>query len=466
MGWAIVRLPHLRRRLAFCPFTRRMPHRLLLVEDDPAVRRSLAETLAEEGIDVHVAESAEQALSAIDFVRPDVVLSDIRMAGMDGVALLTVLKERLPDVDVVLMTAYDDMPTVVRAMREGAFDFLVKPLRLHELRASLARLFDDRRMREHARRASRSESEAFRLDALVGRDPSMIEVYKRVGQLAARRVNALVRGETGSGKGMVARAIHHNSPEADQPFIAVNCTALPETLLASELFGHVKGAFTGAVSDRRGRFALAGRGTIFLDEVGDTSLEFQSKLLKVLEDREFFPVGGERAERTEARVIAATHRDLEALVEQGRFREDLYYRLRIVEVALPALRERPVDIPVLARHFVRKASEELHLAPSAIAPDAMASLVAHEWPGNVRELENCLTRAVVLATGDVIRPEHLGLTTRARTPVESFPTLEQMEAELLTRALASTEGNRTRAAELLGVSKPRLYRMLDKYGLS
>jgi DNA-binding NtrC family response regulator len=443
-----------------------MPHRLLLVEDDPAVRRSLAETLAEEGIDVHVAESAEAALSAIDVLRPDVVLSDIRMAGMDGVELLTVLKERLPDVDVMLMTAYDDMPTVVRAMREGAFDFLVKPLRLHELRASLARLFDDRRMREHARRESRSESDAFRLDALVGRDPSMIEVYKRVGQLAARRVNALVRGETGSGKGMVARAIHHNSPEADQPFIAVNCTALPETLLASELFGHVKGAFTGAVSDRRGRFALAGRGTIFLDEVGDTSLEFQSKLLKVLEDREFFPVGGERAERTEARVIAATHRDLEALVEKGRFREDLYYRLRIVEVVLPALRERPVDIPVLARHFVRKASEELHLAPSAIAPDAMASLVAHEWPGNVRELENCLTRAVVLATGDVIRPEHLGLTTRARAPVESFPTLEQMEAELLARALASTEGNRTRAAELLGVSKPRLYRMLEKHGLA
>jgi len=466
MGWALHHPPRLRARLAIRPFTRSMPHRLLLVEDDPAVRRSLAEALSEEGIDVHVAESAEQALSAIDVLRPDVVLSDIRMSGMDGVQLLAVLKERLPDVDVMLMTAYDDMPTVVQAMREGAFDFLVKPLRLQELRTSLARLFDDRRMREHARRVSRSESDAFRLDALVGRDPRMIEVYKRVGQLAARRVNALVRGETGSGKGMVARAIHYNSPEADQPFIAVNCTALPETLLASELFGHVKGAFTGAVSDRRGRFALAGRGTIFLDEVGDTSLEFQSKLLKVLEDREYFPVGGERPERTEARVIAATHRDLEGLVEQGRFREDLYYRLRIVEIALPALRERPGDIPVLVRYFVRKASEELHLAQPAIASDAMESLVAHEWPGNVRELENCLTRAVVLATGDVIRAEHLGLITRTRAPVDSFPTLEQMEAALLTRALASTEGNRTRAAEMLGVSKPRLYRMLEKYGLA
>jgi DNA-binding NtrC family response regulator len=443
-----------------------MPHRLLLVEDDPAVRRSLAETLTEEGLEVHVAESAEQALAAIDGVRPDVVLSDIRMSGMDGVQLLELLKERMPEVDVLLMTAYDDMPTIVRAMREGASDFLVKPIKLSELRAALARLLDDRRTREQTRRASEGEADSYRLDALVGRDARMIEVYKRVGQLAARRVNALIRGETGTGKGMVARAIHYNSPEAEQPFIAVNCTALPETLLASELFGHVKGSFTGAVSDRRGRFALAGRGTIFLDEVGDTSMEFQSKLLKVLEDREYFPVGGERAERTEARVIAATHRDLEALVERGEFREDLYYRLRIVEIALPPLRERPGDIPVLARHFVRKASEELHLAEPTIAPEAMGSLLAHAWPGNVRELENCLTRAVVLSTGDVIRPDHLGLATRARHTPETFPTIEQMEGELLVRALAATEGNRTRAAELLGVSKPRLYRMLERHGLA
>jgi two-component system response regulator AtoC len=443
-----------------------MPHRLLLVEDDPAVRRSLAETLAEEGLDVHVAESAEQALATIDSVRPDVVLSDIRMSGMDGVQLLELLKERMPEVDVLLMTAYDDMPTIVRAMREGASDFLVKPIKLSELRAALARLLDDRRTREQTRRASEGEADSYRLDALVGRDARMIEVYKRVGQLAARRVNALIRGETGTGKGMVARAIHYNSPEAEQPFIAVNCTALPETLLASELFGHVKGSFTGAVSDRRGRFALAGRGTIFLDEVGDTSMEFQSKLLKVLEDREYFPVGGERAERTEARVIAATHRDLEALVERGEFREDLYYRLRIVEIVLPSLRERPGDIPVLARHFVRKASEELHLAEPTIAPEAMGSLLAHAWPGNVRELENCLTRAVVLSTGDVIRPDHLGLATRARHTPETFPTIEQMEGELLVRALAATEGNRTRAAELLGVSKPRLYRMLERHGLA
>jgi DNA-binding NtrC family response regulator len=294
----------------------------------------------------------------------------------------------------------------------------------------------------------------------------MIEVYKRIGQLAGRRVNALIRGETGTGKGLVARAIHASSADADEPFIAVNCTALPEPLLESELFGHVKGAFTGAVADRRGRFALAGRGTVFLDEVGDTSLEFQSKLLKVIEDREFYPLGGERAETTDARVIAATHRDLEALAAEGRFRQDLYYRLRIVEITLPALRDRPGDIPALARHFVRKTSRALGAVEPAISTDAVGALLAHDWPGNVRELENCLTRAVALATGEVIRPEHLGLRTSSGAPMESFPTLEQMEADLVRRALVATGGNRTLAADLLGVSKPRLYRMLERYGIT
>jgi transcriptional regulator with PAS, ATPase and Fis domain len=293
----------------------------------------------------------------------------------------------------------------------------------------------------------------------------MVAVYKRVGQLAGSRVNVLIRGETGSGKGMVARAIHYNSPFASEPFIAINCTAIPETLLESELFGHVKGAFTGAVADRRGRFALAGKGTIFLDEVGDTSGEFQAKLLRVVEDREFYPVGAERAERTDARVIAATHRDLEQLVKDGTFREDLYYRLRVVEVVLPPLRERADDISILARHFVRKASRELQRDDPAIGQDAMEALLAHDWPGNVRELENCLTRAVVLATGNVIRVEHLALRPRPDDvgASDAFPTLERIEADHVVRALAASQGNRTRAAEILGISKPRLYRLIEKH---
>ena len=436
-----------------------MPHRLLLVEDDPAVRRSLPEPLTEEGFDVRTAESGEQALSRLQEASPEIVLSDVRMPGVDGLELLSLLRQRAPEIDVILMTAYDDMPTVARAMREGAFDFLVKPLELGELREVLRRVVEDRSLREGR---GQVRAEEYRLDQLVGRDPRMIDIYKVVGQLAANRVSALLRGETGTGKGMVARAIHYNSPAADQPFIAVNCTALPETLLESELFGHVRGACTGAVSDRRGRFALAGRGTIFLDEVGDTTTEFQAKLLRVLEDHEFHPVGAEHPVRTEARVIAATHRDLERRVEQGGFREDLYYRLRVVEIRIPPLRDRPEDVALLARHFVHKAARELGRAAPALTDEAVQALLAHAWPGNVRELENCLTRAVVLATGSVLRPEHLGLgPPEAAT---AFPTLEEMEAEHVRRALAAVGGNKTRAAELLGISKPRLYRMLERHG--
>jgi DNA-binding NtrC family response regulator len=443
-----------------------MPVRVLVVEDDAPVRHSVAETIREEGFDVVEATSAEHALSSLADTNPDIVLSDIRMAGMSGLELLAVLRERLPGVDVVIMTAFEDMPTIVRATREGAADFLVKPLKLDELRRVLRRIAEDREARQRVQRGVDQRSGDSSLDMIVGRDARMVDVYKRVGHVAAAGVSVLIRGETGTGKGLVARAIHANSPRAEEPFIAVNCTAIPETLLESELFGHVRGAFTGAVADRRGRFALAGRGTIFLDEVGDTSPEFQAKLLRVLEAREFFPVGADRAEHTEARVIAATHRHLEALVDDGKFREDLYYRLRIVEITLPALRERPDDIPLLATHFVRRAAADLDRAEPAIARDAMDVLVAHQWPGNVRELENCLTRAVVLAAAQVIRPEHLDLqhaNTDAST--KAFPRLESVEADLVGRALVVANGNRTRAAQLLGVSKPRLYRMILKYGL-
>ncbi|MDP2957749.1 MAG: sigma-54 dependent transcriptional regulator, partial [Longimicrobiales bacterium] len=298
-----------------------MRPRLLLVEDDSAVRRSISETLADEGFEVAEAKSAPAALELLAGFDPEVVLSDIRMPEMDGIELLQLLRQRAPGVDVVIMTAYDDMATVARAMREGAFDFLVKPLKLEELRKVLRSLLDDRRSREQARRAVETEAQAYRLDSMVGRDSRMIEVYKKVGQLAASKVTVLIRGETGTGKGRVAKAIHYNSSSAGEPFIAVNCTALPESLLESELFGHLRGSFTGAVADRRGRFALAGKGTIFLDEVGDTSTEFQAKLLRVLEDHEFYPLGAEQAQRTEARVIAATHRKLETLLEEDRFRE-------------------------------------------------------------------------------------------------------------------------------------------------
>ncbi|MEE8192874.1 MAG: sigma-54 dependent transcriptional regulator [Gemmatimonadales bacterium] len=439
-----------------------MPLRLLLVEDDPAVRRSLSETLSEEGHHVRTAASAEEALIRIQDESPELILSDIRMPGLDGIELLKRVQAETDSVDVILMTAYDDMPTVVRAMREGAFDFLVKPLELKELRSVLDRVLADRSAREQAQRSAEEEALAYSLDALVGHDPRMIELYKLVGQLAASRVTVLIRGDTGTGKEMVARAIHYNSADRGEPFIPVNCSALPESLLESELFGHVRGAFTGAVADHRGRFALAARGTVFLDEIGDTTAEFQGKLLRVLEDGDFYPVGAERAEQTEARVIAATHRNLEEMISAGTFREDLYYRLRVVEIRLPPLRERLTDLSLLARHFIRKASQELHRSEPTLADEAASALLQHDWPGNVRELENCLTRAVVLATGNVIRPEHLGLRSEGQGSTGGLPTLDELARGHVKRVLVATGGNKTRAAEILGISKPKLYRMLEK----
>jgi DNA-binding NtrC family response regulator len=442
-----------------------MTRSLLIVDDDHRVRASLSRALGVNDLQVATAGSAEEALSLLGKTPPDVVLSDVRMAGLTGLELLTLLRERAPSIDVMLMTAFDDLPLVAAAMREGAVDFLVKPLDLHQLRRVLDRVFDDRAAR--ARAAVRNPDVDSTGRRLVGRDPRMIDVFKIVGQVAPSRTNVVIRGESGTGKELVAEAIHASSPYASEPFVAVNCTALPSTLLESELFGHVRGSFTGATSDRRGRFAQAGRGTIFLDEIGDTSLEFQSKLLRVLQEREFFPVGADRAERSEARVIGATHRNLERLVAAGEFREDLYYRLRVVEIVMPPLRERIGDVVPLAEHLVRKVSEAQGRRAPTIAREAMDALLAHTWPGNVRELENCLTRAVVLASGDVIRPEHLALTLAASSsqPVR-LTTLEQVARDHLAQVLGAVSGHKARAAKILGVSRPRLDRLMRKYGIA
>lgn len=440
-----------------------MTRRVLVVDDDPAIRTSVAEVLSDGGLTIATAESGAQALAMLGEAAPDVVLTDVRMPDIDGLALLKLLRERAPAIDVVLMTAFDDMPTVVSAMRGGAVEFLVKPLNLRQLRQVIDRIFDDRRSRRSASR--NGPAEPARIEGLVGHDPRMIEVYKLVGQAAGTRAIVLVRGESGTGKELVARAVHDNSESAAEPFVAVNCAALPNTLLESELFGHVRGSFTGAHESRRGRFALAGRGTIFLDEIGDTSLDFQSKLLRVIQDREFHPVGAERAERTDARVIAATHQDLEQLVADRRFREDLYYRLRVVEIYIPPLRDRRDDIPLLARSMVARAAKSLGTLDVVLSDEALDRLIQHHWPGNVRELENCVMRAVVIASGNVIRPEHLSMSSPRAAQEAALTSLEQVEREHLVRVLRATEGHKGRAAEILGVSRPRLNRMMQAHGL-
>ena len=442
---------------------------VMVVDDDGAIRETFARNLTRWGYDVVVAASAEEALSNVQRVDPAVVITDVRMRGMDGLELLRTLRERAPEIDVIVITAFEEMRTAVDAMKVGAFEYLVNPLDLDHIELVLQRCFAHRALRRRARRLAVEAGEAVSLDEIAGREPRMIEIYKTIGQVARTRAPVLVRGETGTGKELIARAIHFNSADADEPFVAVNCTAIPESLLESELFGHRKGAFTGAVNDRRGRFALAGHGTVFLDEIGDTSGAFQAKLLRVLQDREFTPVGAEQTERSDARVIAATHRDLEGLVRDGSFREDLYFRLRVVEIHVPPLRERRADIPVLVEHFIKKLARALHQPMRVVTREAVARLSAYDWPGNVRELENTLTRALVLAHGGVIDVGDLALGESRQHPATQGVTrgdsLAEVEAEHVRRILAKAGGNKRKAARLLRVSRARLDRLITRHNL-
>ena len=445
------------------PTQLRMPRSFLIVDDDERIRRSLFDALDGPTVSVTTAPSAEGALQVLAEVDPDVALVDVRMSGMDGLELLRLLRERCPNVAVVMMSAYEDLSTVASAMRDGAVDFLVKPLDLHEVREVVGKIHSERsRQRVPAKPVDAAALTPPGTD-IIGHTPGMIEVFKRVGQAAGNRATVLIRGESGTGKELVARSIHHNSADSAEPFVAVNCAALPEDLLESELFGHLKGAFTGASSDRAGRFVSAGKGTIFLDEIGDTSTQFQSRLLRVLQEQEIYAVGSDHPRRTDARVIVATHRDLEALRESGVFRTDLYYRIRVIEIDIPPLRERPDDIPELAEHLILRVSRSLRRDSPTLADDALAALISHEWPGNVRELENCLARAAVAATGASIRAGHLSLGRDRSTESTDLGSLEEAEKEHLKRVLNAVDGRKTRAAEILGVSRTRLDRLIKKY---
>jgi DNA-binding NtrC family response regulator len=446
--------------------------RVMVVDDDDAIRETFELNLSMWGYDVSLAASAEEALSRIHGIDPGLVITDVRMPGISGIELLTKLRAAAPEIDVVVITAYEDMRTAIDAMKSGAFDYLVKPLDLDHIELTVQRCFRDRSARRRAARQAELDAqsaEQYTLSTLVGRNPRMIEVYKTVGVVAAARAPVLIRGETGTGKELVARAIHFTSDAASEPFVAVNCTAIPETLLESELFGHVRGSFTGATSDRKGRFELAGCGTVFLDEIGDTTPSFQTKLLRVLQEREFFPVGAERPRRSEARVVAATHRDLEELVASGAFREDLYYRLRVVEIKVPSLRDRREDIPLLAEHILRRSSVEMHGPRRTLTADAVDKLAAHDWPGNVRELENTLMRAVLMARGASISANDIAIDARPANR-NGKPVLERSldaaERAQVERVLAETAWNKRRASQLLGVSRSRLDRLIAKHRLA
>ena len=448
-----------------------MSERVLVVDDDASICETFDLHLGRQGYEVVTALSAEAALALMPDFAPALVITDIRMPGIDGIELLKRVRGADEEIDVLVITAHEDMATAVSAMKAGAYDYLVKPLDLDQIDLLVERCFRERSLRRRVHHLTTAASEGHELEQLVGRDPAMIEIYKLIGVLAENRATVLIRGETGTGKELIARAIHFNSPHAGEPFVAVNCTALAETLLESELFGHVRGAFTGAVESRKGYFELAGDGTVFLDEIGDMGPELQAKILRVLEERDFYPVGGERPRTTKARVIAATHRPLEELVRDGSFREDLYFRLKVVEIAVPALRDRKSDVPLLAEHLLGKIGRKLHKRIDGIAEDAMRILSSYDWPGNVRELENTLTRAAVLARGAIIGADQISLAAIAagrRDEGAEGPrdeSLEAVEAAHVQRILNQAGGNKRQAARILGISRPRLDRLVEKYGL-
>jgi DNA-binding NtrC family response regulator len=453
-----------------------MPHKrqqILTVDDDSVTCDLLCEVFTREGFEAAFAHSGEAALEAMAGQPPDLLLSDIRMkTRLDGLSLLEIARREYPSIPVVLMTAFGSIETAVRAVKQGAFDYISKPFNIDELVAIVKRALAN----GTGKQLTSAQDDEERGSGLIGRTPSMLEIYKLIARVSDSRAAVLVTGESGTGKELVARAIHNHGPRVAAPFVAVNCGALTETLLESELFGHVKGSFTGAISNKRGIFEQAGQGTVFLDEISETSGGLQVKLLRVLQEREVVPVGGTEAIRVGARVIAASNSDLEKLAVSGSFRQDLLYRLNVIQLHLPPLRERREDVPLLVAHFLRKHVPESR-SPMSFNEKAMRCLTSYFWPGNVRELENVIERAITLSQGDVITTDDLPPRIRIEqshdTPPLSaddlaeifagLPSLDDIERRYIIHVLEATGSNRKRTAEILGINRKTLYRMAARY---
>jgi len=444
---------------------------ILLIDDDPSLRRVIEYSLVESGYSVLPAASGEEGLTLFHQGPCDAVITDITMPGMSGLEVLVKVRQADLNVPVIIITAYGTIESAVSAMRQGAFDYITKPFNRDELRITLERALKMRRLEKENVRLHAEVIDRYRFNAIVGGSEKIREVIALAGRVAPSDATVLVTGESGTGKELLARGIHYSSSRAEGPFIAVNCAAIPENLIESELFGHVKGAFTGAVRDREGKFELADGGTLFLDEIGDLRVDLQAKILRALQERTIDRVGGVEQVDLDVRVIAATNKDLEREVREGNFREDLYYRLSVVVLQMPPLRERKDDIPLLADHFLKK----FNAGPSVrLAPDALALLIAYGWPGNVRELENVMERASVLKRGDTITREDLpeklsrkamGVSEVLLNLPEEGLSLEELEKDLIVKALEKHKGNQTRAAEYLRITRPTLIYRMEKYGL-
>jgi DNA-binding NtrC family response regulator len=439
---------------------------ILVIDDDPLVGKTLSSHLSRKGFEVLLAENGEEGLQKYGESSPDLVILDIRLPDKDGLEVLGKIKEKSKDASVIIMTAYDDMKTTVEAVKLGAFEYLVKPLDYVELDLTVDKAFQIMGLEEKVSYMTEERQKEYTIDNIIGHSAAMRQVFKLIGSVANSRTNVLIQGESGTGKELVAKAIHYNSPYRDEPFIVINCSAITDTILESELFGHVKGAFTDAISETRGKFEIAGKGTLFLDEIGDISANLQAKLLRVIETRDFMKVGGEKILKTQARIIAATNQDIKSLVEKGKLREDLYYRLKVVEITLPPLWERKEDIPELVSYLLEKINRKLRKNVRKVPAEVMKLLVNHPWKGNVRELENALTRAAILAKGDVILEENLPLEpAEKKLFLKELVALKEVEKNYIQHVLKATKGNKTKASKILQISRPTLDKKIKEYGL-
>lgn len=457
--------------------SRELP-RVLIVDDDAVTCELLCEVFQRQGFNAHFEQSGDAALSVMTAQHPDVVISDIRMkTRFDGLTLLDHVRNEFPQTPVVLMTAFGSIDTAIRAVKQGAFDYISKPFKMETVISTVRRALIAESQRSSTGSTDLDDPEL--ASGLVGRTPEMLAIYKMIACVSDARAPVLITGESGTGKELIARAIHGNGPSQAEPFVAVNCGALAETLLESELFGHVRGSFTGAIANKRGIFEVAAGGTVFLDEISETSMALQVKLLRVLQEREVLPVGGNSALKVGARVIAACNQDLEQLCDQGAFRRDLFYRLNVINIHVPPLRERRDDISLLAAHLLRKHTPKGQPLP-VLEESTLNLLNSYAWPGNVRELENVIERAVTLNRNDRITPEDLPARVCGNQlqAVENrqtaddlaalfagLPSLDEIERRYLMYVLEATGGNRSRTAEIIGVSRRTIYRMAARFGI-
>ncbi len=446
---------------------------VLIVDDQEMVRGICRQVVESLGYHPFLAESGSQALEVLEQQPVDVIIADIRMPGMSGIELLERIKAGHPRIEVIIMTGYASVPSAVQAMKLGAADYIVKPFSSEEMKLLLGRIAETLDLKDENRYLRERLRSRHSLGRLVGHSQQMQQVFKLIQRVAPSHAPVLIRGESGTGKELVARSIHESGPWREKPFVPVDCGALAPTLIESELFGYVRGAFTGAVQSKEGLLQTAEGGTLFLDEVGELPVELQTRLLRAIQEKEFRPVGSTKRVPLDARILAATNRDLEAVVRQGSFRKELYFRLNVVTIALSPLRERKVDIPLLAEHILQRLAESQRdgrrRARWTIASEALDRLLAYDWPGNVRELENCLERAVTLGSGPLIRPADLPSNIQSPSPPskaafpESVIPLEEMERQAILRALAGAGGDKLLAARRLGIGKTTLYRKLRKY---